>query len=189
MSFAEDYLTEAREVLTAVAPDAVERLAGVLAEVRSGEGRVFVLGVGGAAALAAMATLDLRKSCGVQAYAATDSVAELSARTNDEGWESVFEGWLRVSKLGAGDALLILSVGGGNKERGVSVNLVHAIDLARRSGAVVTGVVGDDKGYTAEQGQAVVVVPPLFPARKGAHTLGVAALVLKLVVSHPRLML
>lgn len=183
--FASAYLDEARELIAGIDPDSVERLAETLAEVRRTNGRLFVLGVGGAAAHASHAVNDFRKQCGFEAYAPTDNVAELTARTNDDGWESVFVEWLKGSRLRREDALMILSVGGGDSEKRVSVNVIKAIELAQTVGATVTGIVGRDSGYTALHAKVVVVVPPLFPSRAGHHTIGLMPVVWKSIVAHP----
>ena len=143
--------------------------------------------VGGSAGHASHAVNDFRKICGFEAYAPTDNVSELTARTNDEGWETVFEAWLKGSRIGAADALLIFSVGGGDREKNVSANLTRAIDTAKAIGASVFGIVGRDGGYTAKNATACVVVPPLFNDRITPHTEGLAAVIWHLLVSHPAL--
>ena len=162
--FAQTYLRETVELVRAIDAAAVDRLAAGLAAVREGGGRLFVLGVGGSAGNASHAVNDFRKLCGFEAYAPTDNVSELTARTNDEGWDSTFAAWLRGSRLRGEDALLIFSVGGGDAERAVSPNLVRAIDLAREVGASIFGVVGRDGGHTAQAADACVVIPPSFSA-------------------------
>ena len=171
----------AREIDLAV----VEELAAELAALRERGGRLFLLGVGGSAGNCSHAVNDFRKLCGIEAYSPVDNVSELTARTNDEGWETVFAGWLEVSRLGAKDALLIFSVGGGDAERNVSVNLVRAIDLARERGAKVFGVVGRAGGYTATRGDVVVVIPPVDPDRITPLSEGMQAIVWHCLVSHP----
>lgn len=146
---------------------------------------MFILGVGGSAGHAGHAVNDFRKICGVEAYAPTDNVSELTARTNDEGWDTVFSEWLKVSRFSGRDGLLIFSVGGGDAVRNVSPNLVKAIDLAREVGAAICGVVGRDGGYTAKSSEAVVVIPPMYPERVTPHTEGLCAVVWHLLVSHP----
>jgi D-sedoheptulose 7-phosphate isomerase len=158
-----------------------------LAAVRDSGGRLFVLGVGGSAGHASHAVNDFRKLCGFEAYAPTDNVSELTARTNDEGWDTTFEAWLRGSRLRAGDGLLIFSVGGGDSARGVSRNLVRALELAQEVSARVYGVVGRDGGSTARLADACVVVPPLVGDRITPHTEGLCAVVWHLLVSHPAL--
>src|SRR5437899_8964682 len=156
MTFTDQFLAEAMEILTRIDRDSVEAVAALLADCRARGGRLFILGVGGSAANASHAVNDFRKICGFEAYAPTDNVSELTARTNDEGWAGVFEAWLRVSRLRPQDALLIFSVGGGNLEKQVSPNLVAAIRYAKAAGAKVTGIVGRDGGYTAQNADACV---------------------------------
>jgi D-sedoheptulose 7-phosphate isomerase len=187
VNFAEEYLQETTRLLDAIDREAIERLAAGLGTVRERGGRLFILGVGGSAAHASHAVNDFRKLCGFEAYAPTDNISELTARTNDEGWETTFSTWLRGSRLSQRDALLVYSVGGGDSERGVSKNLVLAIDYAIELGACVFGIVGRDGGHTARVAQACVVVPPLFPERVTAHTEGLCAVVWHLLVSHPSL--
>ncbi len=185
-SFTRTFLHETIRILQEVDTAAVERLAHGLAEVRD-SGRLFILGVGGSAGHASHAVNDFRKLCGFEAYAPTDNVSELTARINDEGWDGSLAGWLLGSRLRAGDGLLIFSVGGGSKEKNVSVNLVLAIELARDVGAKVFGIVGRDGGFTAQAADAVVVVPPLVPERITPHTEGLCAVLWHLLVSHPAL--
>ncbi len=185
--FAQTYLRETVELVRAIDAAAVDRLAAGLAAVREGGGRLFVLGVGGSAGNARHAVNDFRKLCGFEAYAPTDNVSELTARTNDEGWDSTFAAWLRGSRLRGEDALLIFSVGGGDAKRAVSPNLVRAIDLAREVGASIFGVVGRDGGHTAQAADACVVIPPSFDQRITPHTEGLCAVVWHLLVSHPDL--
>src|SRR5437016_14283662 len=149
MSFAKDFLAEVQQVVAQLNPDAIEKCADELAKVRERGGRLFILGVGGSAGNAGHAVNDFRKICGFEAYAPTDNVSELTARTNDEGWATIFAEWLRGSRLRKDDALLVLSVGGGNLEKNVSPNLVEALKLAKECGATVLGIVGKDGGYTA----------------------------------------
>jgi D-sedoheptulose 7-phosphate isomerase len=185
--FARTYLDETMALLSALDLARVERLAEGLASVRDRGGRLFILGVGGSAGHAGHAVNDFRKLCGFEAYAPTDNVPELTARTNDEGWETVFSEWLVTSRLGPRDALLVFSVSGGNREKNVSTNLVRAIDRAREVGASVFGIVGRDGGYTAGTATAAVVVPPLWTDRITPHTEGLCAVLWHLLVSHPRL--
>jgi D-sedoheptulose 7-phosphate isomerase len=187
MTFTEQFLGEAADILKQIDVTAVERLAATLAGCRAGGGRLFILGVGGSAANASHAVNDFRKICGIEAYAPTDNVSELTARTNDEGWAGVFEGWLRVSRLGVRDALLILSVGGGNLEKQVSPNLVAAIAYAKAVGAKVTGIVGRDGGYTARNADACVMVPTVNPQHVTPHTEAFQAVIWHLLVTHPAL--
>ena len=187
MSFSQQFLDEAKQVIDGLDVDAIEAVANVLAATRASGGRLFILGVGGSAANASHAVNDFRKIAGIEAYAPTDNVSELTARTNDEGWASVFESWLTVSRLKAEDALLILSVGGGNLERNVSPNLVSALQLAVRVGAKITGIVGRDGGYTATVADACVIVPTVNPAHTTPHAEAFQAVVWHCIVSHPAL--
>lgn len=184
-TFSAQFLKETAQLVAALDVDAIERLAQCIAEVRVAGRRLFVLGVGGSAGHASHAVNDFRKLCGLEAYAPTDNVSELTARTNDEGWETAFTGWLSVSRLGPGDGVLVFSVGGGSTEKGISVNLVRALDLAKERGARVFGIVGRDGGYTARSAECCVVIPPLFADRVTPHTEGLCAVVWHLVVSHP----
>ncbi len=185
--FARAFLDETVALVRALEPEGIEVLAEGLASVRDGGGRLFILGVGGSAGHAGHAVNDFRKLCAFEAYAPTDNVSELTARTNDEGWETVFLEWLVGSRLGPRDGLLVFSVGGGNREKNVSANLVRAIDRAREVGAKVFGIVGRDGGHTARAASASVVIPPLFADRITPHTEGLCAVIWHLLVSHPRL--
>lgn len=185
--FAAGYIEETIEILRRIPAEAIERCVSGLAAVRDGGGRLFILGVGGSAGHASHAVNDFRKICGFEAYAPTDNVSELTARTNDEGWDTVFVEWLRGSRLGGSDGILVFSVGGGDAERGVSANLVHAVDFACHVGASVFGVVGREGGHTAKVADATVVIPPLFPDRTTPHTEGLCAVIWHLFVTHPRL--
>ena len=185
--FADTYVAEAIEILRSLDTGAVDRVASGLAAVRGRGGRLFVLGVGGSAGHASHAVNDFRKLCGIEAYTPTDNVSELTARTNDEGWETTLSAWLEVSHLGPDDAILVFSVGGGDAERNISPNLVRALELATTMGASVYGIVGRDGGSTARVADAVVVIPPLFADRITPHTEGLCAVVWHLLVSHPEL--
>jgi D-sedoheptulose 7-phosphate isomerase len=184
-TFSESFLAETVTVLNEINADEVEAVARGLASVRNGGGRLFILGVGGSAGHASHAVNDFRKICSFEAYTPTDNVSELTARINDEGWDSSFSNWLNGSRLSAADAILIFSVGGGDPVKGVSVNLVRAIDLAKGVGASVFGIVGRDGGYTAQSADACVVIPPVFADRVTPHTEGLCAVVWHLLVSHP----
>jgi D-sedoheptulose 7-phosphate isomerase len=186
-TFADDYLSETAQLVGRLDRDAIERAAAGLAAVRDRGGRLFVLGVGGSAGHASHAVNDFRKICGLEAYAPTDNVSELTARINDDGWETSFSEWLRGSRLDAADALLIFSVGGGNRERGVSVNLVRALEFGREMGAGIFGIVGREGGYTAQVADACVVIPVASDERVTPHTEGLCAVVWHLLVSHPLL--
>jgi len=187
MTFADQYLDEVLEIARRLDRDAIERAASVLADVRAQGGRLFVLGVGGSAANASHAVNDFRKIAGFETYAPTDNVSELTARTNDEGWASVFAAWLRTSRLTSHDAVLVLSVGGGNVERNVSPNLVVALDEAKAVGARVVGIVGRDGGHTARVADACIIVPTVNPVHTTPHAEAFQAVVLHLLVSHPAL--
>ncbi|HEX8172253.1 MAG TPA: SIS domain-containing protein [Thermoanaerobaculia bacterium] len=185
--FARAFLDETIEVIRRIDADEVDRLAVGLAAARDAGGRLFILGVGGSAGHASHAVNDFRKICRFEAYTPTDNVSELTARINDEGWESCFAEWLKISRLRANDALLVFSVGGGSVEKNVSVNLVRAIDEARNAGAKVYGIVGKDGGYTKQAADACVVIPVISSERITPHTEGLCAVVWHLVVSHPAL--
>jgi D-sedoheptulose 7-phosphate isomerase len=187
MTFTEQFLSEARDVLDRLDRAAIESVVSLLVDTRTRGGRLFVLGVGGSAANASHAVNDFRKIAGLEAYAPTDNVAELTARTNDNGWESVFVDWLRVSRLEGRDAILILSVGGGDLDRRVSPNLVAALQYAREVGTRIAGIVGRDGGHTAKVADAVVVIPTVNLAHVTPHTEAFQAVVWHLIVSHPRL--
>ena len=187
MSFVEQYIGESIEILRKLDTDAIERMVRILADTRAGGGRLFLLGVGGSAANASHAVNDFRKIVGIEAYAPTDNVSELTARTNDEGWEGVFAGWLQVSKLRAGDCVFVLSVGGGNLEKNVSPNLVRAVAYAKEVGARVIGIVGRDGGYTATAADACVIVPTVNATHTTPHAEAFQAVVWHLLVSHPSL--
>ena len=187
MTYSKQHLDESIEITKALDSGVIEKIVDLLAEVKSNGGRLFVLGVGGSAANASHAVNDFRKLAGIESYAPTDNVAELTARTNDEGWQTVFSGWLKVSKLNAKDCLFILSVGGGNKEKNVSPNLIEAIDLAKSVGARVTGIVGRDGGYTAANADICLIVPTANPITVTPHSESFQSVVWHLMVSHPKL--
>lgn len=186
-SFASRYLLETRDLIDGLDVAAVEAVAEGLAEVRSHGGRLFILGVGGSAAHAGHAVNDFRKLCAFEAYAPTDNVSELTARTNDEGWDTTFAAWLEGSRLAAADAVLVFSVGGGDRMRHVSANIVNALDLCHRVGTSVFGIVGRDGGHTAKVADVCVVIPPLYPDHVTPHTEGICAVIWHLLVSHPAL--
>src|SRR5882762_130703 len=170
MSFTKQFLAEVQQVTAQLDEAAIEKCADELAAIRDRGGRLFILGVGGSAANASHAVNDFRKICGFEAYAPTDNVSELTARTNDEGWSTVFAEWLRGSRVNAKDGLLIFSVGGGNLEKNVSPNLVEALKLAKSVGAAVFGIVGKDGGYTAQVADAAVIIPTVNPANITPHS-------------------
>jgi len=187
MSHTADYLAEAAQVLARLDQPVIERMAELLVELRAKGGRLFLLGVGGSAANASHAVNDFRKIAQIEAYAPTDNVSELTARTNDEGWETVFVNWLRGSRLAARDMVFVLSVGGGDLERNISPNLVRALQYARQVGARVCGIVGRSGGYTAQVADACVIVPTVNPASVTPHAEAFQAVVWHLLVSHPAL--
>ncbi len=188
-SFTKTYLDESVQLLQRLDHASVEALAAGLAATRDGGGRLFILGVGGSAGHAGHAVNDFRKLCGFEAYAPTDNVSELTARTNDEGWDTTFSGWLRGSRLCEGDALLVFSVGGGDRERNISANLVRAVELAREVRASVFGIVGRDGGFTRRHADACVLIPMAHADRTTPHTEGLCAVIWHLLVSHPTLQL
>ncbi len=187
MSFTKQFLAEVQQVTAQLNEAAIEKCADELAALRARGGRLFILGVGGSAGNAGHAVNDFRKICGFEAYAPTDNVSELTARTNDEGWATVFSEWLKGSRINAKDGLLIFSVGGGNLEKNVSPNLVSAIQVAKQVGASVIGIVGRDGGYTAQQATACVIVPTVNPTHVTPHSEAFQAIVWHLLVSHPKL--
>lgn len=187
MNFTEQYLSEAGRIIQQLDVGAIDRVVQLLAETRARGGRLFILGVGGSAANASHAVNDFRKLANLEAYTPTDNVSELTARTNDEGWASVFEGWLRVSRLRREDLVMVFSVGGGNVEKQISPNLVAALEYAKSVGARVAGVVGRDGGYTAKVADACVIVPTVDPMHVTPHTEAFQAVVWHLLVSHPLL--
>src|SRR5271154_2986502 len=187
MSFAADFLTEAAAICQKLDPAAIESVAAQLAATRARGGRVFFLGVGGSAANASHAVNDFRKIAGIEAYAPTDNVSELTARTNDEGWESVFAAWLKTSRLGKNDLVMVFSVGGGSVEKNTSVNLIRAVQYAKQVGASVCGIVGRDGGFTASIADAVVLVPTVNADHITPHAEAFQAVVWHLLVSHPSL--
>ncbi len=187
MSFTQSYLEETKKVVAQLNVAAIDKSVDELAAVRERGGRLFILGVGGSAANASHAVNDFRKICGFEAYAPTDNVSELTARTNDEGWATVLSEWLKGSRLGAKDGLLIFSVGGGNVEKNVSPNLVSAIQLAKQAGASVIGILGRDGGYTAKEATACVIIPTVNAEHVTPHSEAFQAVVWHLFVSHPKL--
>jgi D-sedoheptulose 7-phosphate isomerase len=186
-TYAERHLKEAVEVIRQLDAAAIERIVSLLAELRERHGRLFFLGVGGSAANCSHAVNDFRKIVGIESYAPTDNVAELTARTNDEGWASVFVEWLKTSRLRSTDMLFVLSVGGGNLEKNISPNLVSALQFAKQVGSKVVGVVGRDGGYTAKVADACVIVPTVNAENVTPHTEAFQAVVWHLLVSHPKL--
>ncbi len=187
MSYTRKHLAEAAEVIARIDTEAVERIAELLASLRERQGRLFFLGVGGSAGNCSHAVNDFRKIAGIEAYAPTDNVSELTARTNDEGWETVFSEWLKTSRLSRRDMIFIFSVGGGNLEKNISANLVRALQYAQTVGAQVVGVVGRDGGYTARVADACVIVPTVNPETVTPHSEAFQAVIWHLLVSHPLL--
>jgi D-sedoheptulose 7-phosphate isomerase len=187
MDYIARYLDEADQVIESVNRQMIYQIIELMGKLRGQGGRVFFLGVGGSSANCSHAVNDFRKICGIEAYAPTDNVSELTARTNDDGWESIFIDWLKGSKLTSKDAVFVLSVGGGNSEKSISVNLVHALAYAREVGAKILGIVGRDGGYTAKMADACVIVPTVNPETITSHTESFQSVLLHLIVSHPDL--
>jgi D-sedoheptulose 7-phosphate isomerase len=187
MRYTEQHLGEASAIISQLNVDSIERTAALLSDLRERRGRLFLLGVGGSAANCSHAVNDFRKICGIEAYAPTDNVSELTARTNDEGWASVFIEWLKVSRLSPDDLLFVFSVGGGNREKNVSPNLVAALEYGKEVGATICGIVGRDGGYTATVADACVIIPTVNPQNVTPHTEAFQAVVWHLLVSHPLL--
>ncbi|HET7697872.1 MAG TPA: SIS domain-containing protein [Vicinamibacterales bacterium] len=185
MSYTRQHLDEAARVLAALDAAAIERMAGLLAALRERGGRLFLLGVGGSAANCSHAVNDFRKLAGIEAYTPVDNVSELTARTNDEGWDTVFAAWLHGSRLQPRDMVFVMSVGGGSRQDKISVNLVRALEFAKQIGATIVGIVGRDGGYTAQVADACVIVPTVNPATITPHAEAFQAVVWHLLVSHP----
>jgi D-sedoheptulose 7-phosphate isomerase len=187
MNYTQKHLQEAAAILQMLDAAAIERMVELLAQLKASGGRIFFLGVGGSAGNCSHAVNDFRKLLGIECYAPTDNVSELTARINDDGWESTFVEWLKVSRLSERDAVFVLSVGGGNSEENISVNLVAAVDHARQTGARVLGIVGRDGGHTARLADACVIVPTVNPQTVTPHTEAFQAVIWHLLVSHPLL--
>jgi len=187
VNYAQQHLAEASQIIKQLDVSAIEKMADALAELKSSGGRLFFLGVGGSAGNCSHAVNDFRKIVGIETYAPTDNVSELTARTNDEGWDTIFSEWLKISKLSSMDAVFILSVGGGNLEKNISPNLVAALKHAKNVGATVLGVVGRDGGYTAKVADACVIIPTVNPDTITPHSEAFQAVVWHLLVSHPKL--
>src|SRR5690349_6054765 len=187
MSYSDEYLRESAEIVSELDRNLCEKAVELLAAVRARGGRLFILGVGGSAANASHAVNDFRKLAGMEAYAPTDNVSELTARTNDDGWPSVFVEWLKGSRLNEKDAILVLSVGGGSVEKNVSPNLVSALQLAKERGSAIVGILGRDGGYTARVADVAIVIPTVNPANVTPHTEAFQAVVWHLWISHPAL--
>lgn len=189
MSHTATFLSEVRDITERLSVEKIEALCDGLATLRDGGGRLFILGVGGSAGNCSHAVNDFRKLCGIEAYAPTDNASELTARTNDEGWATVFAEWLKVSRVNERDAVLVFSVGGGNLEKNVSANIVAGIQEAKKRGAKVFGIVGRDGGYTNQVGDVVVVVPTADPSRVTPHAEAFQGVIWHCLVSHPKLQL
>ena len=187
MNYAQKHLNESIEIIKKIDSNQIEKMADLLAHVKSEGGRLFFLGVGGSAGNCSHAVNDFRKIVGIESYAPTDNVSELTARTNDEGWATVFVEWLKVSKLLAKDAICVFSVGGGNLEKNISANLVEALKYAKSVGAKITGVVGRDGGYTAQVADVCLVIPTVNPETVTPHSEAFQAVIWHLLVSHPKL--
>jgi len=186
-SFSQEFLEESVALIKRLDSKDIEKVATGLADLRKRGGRLFILGVGGSAGHAGHAVNDFRKLCAIESYAPTDNVSELTARINDEGWDTSFSAWLKASRLGKKDAILVFSVGGGNRELNVSVNLVRAIELAKEVGANIFGIVGRDGGFTKQMADACILIPVISPERVTPHTEGFCAVLWHLLVSHPNL--
>jgi len=185
MDYIKKYFTEVMRIAELIDKDQINKLIGELKEIKKNQGRLFFLGVGGGAANASHAVNDFRKICGFEAYTPMDNISELSARVNDEGWESIFANWLRGSQLCAKDGVFVFSVGGGNKEKNISSNLVEALKYAKEAGAKIFGIVGRDGGHTAKVADACVIVPPINSKTITPHTESFQAVVWHLIISHP----
>ena len=184
-NFVAGFFEEVGEIAKSIDHEAIDNLVGELVALRERGGRLFIIGVGGSAANASHAVNDFRKLCGIETYAPTDNVSELTARTNDEGWETVFSEWLKISRANKNDAVLVFSVGGGNVEMNVSMNIVAGLKLAKERGLKIFGVVGRDGGYTKQLGDAVIVIPTVADSRVTPHTEAFQAVVWHCLVSHP----
>jgi D-sedoheptulose 7-phosphate isomerase len=187
MSHSREFLKEAKDIIDRIDPDTVDRMVDIIDDVRAGGGRLFFLGVGGGAGHAGHAVNDFRKIAGIESYAPTDNVSELTARTNDDGWETTFVRWLETSRLNAKDGIFVFSVGGGDIERNISANIVFSLKLAQKVGAKIVGVVGRDGGYTAKVADACVIIPPLNKETVTPQVEGFQAVVWHMIVSHPKL--
>lgn len=180
------YFGEMKEIIEKIDKEAIHKIIEILEEVRSNKGRLFILGVGGGAGHASHAVNDFRKLAGIEAYTPVDNVSELTARVNDEGWESVFVRWLEISSLSAKDAVMVFSVGGGHQEKNISMNIVEALNFSKKAGAKIIGIVGRDGGYTKKMADACVLVPVVNPETVTPHTESFQAVIWHLIVSHPK---
>ena len=180
------YFSEMKEIIEKIDKEAIHKIIEILKEVRSNKGRLFILGVGGGASHASHAVNDFRKLAGIEAYTPVDNVSELTARVNDEGWESVFVRWLEISSLSAKDAVMVFSVGGGHQEKNISMNIVDALNFSKKAGAKIIGIVGRDGGYTKKMADACILVPVVNPETITPHTESFQAVIWHLIVSHPK---
>jgi len=187
MQFIDQYFNEAKIIIDKIDRDQILKMISIINKTRSNNGRMFVLGVGGGAGHASHAVNDFRKICGLEAYTPTDNVSELTARVNDDGWETAYVNWLKISKLNKNDILLVFSVGGGNLEKNISVNILKSLELGKKLGTRICGIVGRDGGYTAQVADACVVIPPINPETVTPHTEAFQAVIWHLLVSHPDL--
>ena len=187
MTHTRSFFAQTADIASQIDIERVEALVNNLAKIRATKGRLFILGVGGSAANASHAVNDFRKLCAIETYAPTDNISELTARTNDEGWETVFSEWLKISRLNRNDGVLIFSVGGGNREKNVSVNIINALDYAKSVGTSIMGIVGRDGGYTAEVANVAVIIPTVDANLVTPHAEGYQAVVWHCLVSHPKL--
>jgi len=187
MQFIDQYFKEAKIIIDKIDKDQILKMVSIINTTRSNNGRMFILGVGGGAGHASHAVNDFRKICGIEAYTPTDNVSELTARVNDDGWETAYVNWLKISKLNKNDILLVFSVGGGNLEKNISVNILKSLELAKKLGSRICGVVGRDGGYTAKVADSCVVIPPVNPETVTPHTEAFQAVIWHLLVSHPDL--
>ena len=187
MNFINQYFAEAKKIIDKIDRDQILKMVSIISETRDKNGRLFILGVGGGAGHASHAVNDFRKICGIESYTPTDNVSELTARVNDDGWETAYVNWLKISNLNQNDMLLVFSVGGGNLEKNISVNILKSLVLAKKLGSKICGVVGRDGGYTADVADACVIIPPINPKTVTPHTEAFQAVVWHLLVSHPGL--
>ena len=187
MQFIDQYFREAKIIIDKINKDEILKMVSIINEIRSNNGRMFILGVGGGAGHASHAVNDFRKICGLEAYTPTDNVSELTARVNDDGWETAYLNWLKISNLNKNDILLVFSVGGGNLDKNISVNILKSLELGKKLGARICGIVGRDGGYTAQVADACVVIPPINPETVTPHTEAFQAVIWHLLVSHPDL--
>lgn len=187
MEYINKFFKEAKEIINLIDKNAINNMIDLLDEIRKSDGRLFLIGVGGGAGHASHAVNDFRKICGIEAYSPTDNVSELTARVNDDGWDTSYVNWLKISKLNKNDAIFVFSVGGGNAEKNISTNIIKSLQLAQEVGAKICGVVGRDGGYTSKVADACVVVPPINNKTITPQTEAFQAVVWHLIVSHPRL--